>query len=224
MAAGTPSDAPDAAPPRRKGSGWLNIAIDYGPLLVFLLVYRAFSPDGEGDAVGEVLAVVRGTAAFLVAAVAALIVSRWKLGHISPMLWLSTALIVFFGGLTIVLQDPVFVQVKPTIIYALFAAALLGGYWRGRPLLKVLLGAAFDGLSGRGWMKLSRNWGLFFIVLAVLNEALRQWLSFDAWLAAKLWLFMPLSFAFTFTQLPMLLREGLGRDEAAEVETTHPPA
>lgn len=219
MATGTP-----ASSPAKKGSGWLNIAVDYGPLLIFLLVYRHFSPDEKGDAVGEVLAVVRGTAAFLVSAVVALIVSRWKLGHVSPMLWLSTALIVFFGGLTIIFQDPLFVQVKPTIIYAMFAAALLIGYWRGRPLLKVLLGAAFEGLSERGWMKLSRNWGLFFIALAVLNEALRQWLSFDDWLAAKLWLFMPLSFVFTFTQLPMLMREGLGKSEEIEVETTHPPS
>ncbi|MDT0576589.1 inner membrane-spanning protein YciB [Croceicoccus sp. F390] len=204
-------------------SGWLNIAVDYGPLLIFFLVYRYYSPDGDNDAVGEVFAVVKGTGAFIVAALIALALSKWKLGHVTPMLMLSTALIVFFGGLTILFQDPVFVQVKPTIIYALFAAALLIGVWRGKALLRTLLDAAFEGLSDRGWMLLSRNWGVYFIFLGALNEVLRQTLSFDGWLAAKLWVFLPLSFLFTFTQLPMMMREGLGKEQEAEALTKQPP-
>ncbi|WP_066555487.1 inner membrane-spanning protein YciB [Croceicoccus bisphenolivorans] len=211
-------------PAPKKKSGWLNIAIDYGPLLVFFAVYKYFSPAEDGDAIGQVLATVKGTGAFIVAALVAVAVSKWKLGHVTPMLMLSTALIVFFGGLTILFQDPVFVQIKPTIIYVVFAVALLGGYWRGKALLKYLLDAAFEGLSDIGWMKLSRNWGFYFIALAVLNEVLRATLSFESWLAAKLWVFLPLSFLFTFTQLPMMLREGLGKEEKDEAVTEHPPA
>ena len=215
-------DHETTAAPKKK-SGWLNLAIDYGPLLIFFLVYRYFAPEDASNSVAEVLAVVKGTGAFIVAALVALGVSKWKLGHITPMLMLSTALIVFFGGLTIFFQDPVFVQVKPTIIYALFAVALLVGWRMGRPLLKYLLGAAFEGLSDRGWMALSRNWGFYFVALAILNEVLRAALPFEDWLAAKFWLFMPLSFLFTFMQLPMMMREGLGKEEETEVETTQPP-
>lgn len=215
-------DHENTAAPKKK-SGWLNLAIDYGPLLIFFLVYRYFAPEDASNSVAEVLAVVKGTGAFIVAALVALGVSKWKLGHITPMLMLSTALIVFFGGLTIFFQDPVFVQVKPTIIYALFAVALLVGWRMGKPLLKYLLGAAFEGLSDRGWMALSRNWGFYFVALAILNEVLRAALPFEDWLAAKFWLFMPLSFLFTFMQLPMMMREGLGKEEETEVETTQPP-
>jgi len=211
------------APKQKHKSGWLNIAIDYGPLIVFFLVYRWFSPAEKGDSIGEVLAIVKGTVAFILAALVALGVSKWKLGHVTPMLMLSTALIVFFGGLTVLFQDPVFVQVKPTIIYAVFAAGLLIGYWRGKALLKTLLGAAFEGLSDRGWMKLSRNWGIYFVALGILNEVLRNVLSFDGWLETKFYVFLPLSFLFTFTQLPMMLREGLGKDEKDEAVTEHPP-
>lgn len=218
----TTTPAPPAAP--KKKSGWLNIAIDYGPLLVFFAVYKFYSPDGEGQTLAQVGAMMRGTGAFIVAALVAVAVSKWKLGHVTPMLMLSTALIVFFGGLTLLFQDPVFVQIKPTIIYIVFAAALLIGYWRGKALLKYLLDAAFEGLSDAGWMKLSRNWGLYFIGLALLNEVLRATLSFEAWLAAKLWVFLPLSFLFTITQLPMMLREGLGKEERDEAVTEHPPA
>ncbi|RVQ65321.1 septation protein IspZ [Croceicoccus ponticola] len=213
-----------ASPPVQKKSGWLNIAIDYGPLLVFFGVYKYFSPTEDGNAIGQVLAMVKGTGAFIVAALVAVAVSKWKLGHVTPMLMLSTALIVFFGGLTIAFQNPVFVQIKPTIIYVVFAAALLIGHWRGKALLKYLLDAAFEGLSDKGWMALSRNWGFYFIALAALNEVLRATLSFDSWLAAKLWVFLPLSFLFTFTQLPMMLREGLGKDDKQEAVTEHPPA
>lgn len=211
------------APAKPKGgSGWLNVAIDYAPIAVFFLVYRYYSPADHGDAVGEVLAVIRSTVSFMVAAVIALAVSKWKLGRISPMLWLSTALIVGFGGLTVLFHDPVWIQIKPTAIYLLFAVALLVGHWRGRPLLKYLLQAAFEGLDEAGWMKLSRNWGWFFLFLAVLNEVLRHKLDFGQWIAAKLWLFLPLSFLFTFTQIPMLLRHGLA-DEAKDEVLTDPP-
>jgi intracellular septation protein len=207
---------------KKPKSGWVNIAVDYGPLLVFFLTYRYFKPDGD-DIAGEIFAVVRSTGAFIVAALIALAVSKWRLGKISPMLWLSTALIVGFGAITIYTGDEWWIQRKPTAIYLLFAVALLGGWMAGKPLLKFLLEAAFDGLSDEGWLKLSRNWGVFFVFLAVLNEVLARTLSFESWLAAKLWVFLPLSFLFTFTQLPMLLRHGLTVEDKDEV-LENPPS
>jgi intracellular septation protein len=204
------------ASPKKPKSGWLNVLVDYGPLLVFFLTYRWFAPEGE-DMAGQIFAVVRSTGAFIVAALAALAFSKWYLGKVSPMLWLSTALIVGFGALTIYTGSEWWIQRKPTVIYLLFAVALIGGWLAGKPMLQYLLEAAFDGLTEEGWLKLSRNWGFFFVFLAVLNEVLANSLTFQSWLAAKLWVFLPLSFLFTFTQLPMLLRHGLSVDDKAEV-------
>ncbi len=206
----------------QKKSGWLNLAVDYGPVLIFFLTYRYFSPADRENAIGEVLAVIKGTGAFMASAVIALIVSKWKLGRVSPMLWLSTALIVFFGSVTIFLRDPFYIQIKPTVIYLLFGFALLGGIIRGKALLKTLLEAAFEGLDDGGWLILSRNWGIFFLALAALNEGFRHWLSFGGWLQTKLYVFLPLSFLFTFAHMPMLLRHGLGAEAKDEV-LTHPP-
>jgi intracellular septation protein len=103
----------------------------------------------------------------------------------------------------------VFIQVKPTIIYAGFAILLLGGWWADRPLLKYLLQAAYDGLSEEGWLKLSRNWGLFFAVMALANEGLRHFLDFDAWLTVKVWGVTTVSVLFAMSQLPLMLRHGL---------------
>lgn len=210
--------------PAKKGSSWLSLLTDYGPLLVFLGVYRWFAPD-EFESEAEIAAIIKGTIAFMVAAIIALVVSKWRLGKISPMLWFSTVLIVGFGALTIFFGDPVFVQLKPTIIYGAMGTALVIGYFMGRALLQILLEAAFDGVDQEGWLKLSRNWGIFFLALGALNEGIRYVYNaenggFETWLWAKFWVFMPLSFLFTFTQIPMLLKHGLdvGQDEEAKTE------
>lgn len=210
------------AKPQPKSS-WVNLLVDYGPLLVFFLAYRWFSPKDAGDqSLGAVVAVTKSTVVFMAATVMALAISKWRLGRISPMLWLSTILIVGFGSLTVFLGDPVWIQIKPTAIYLLFAAVLFGGLFRGKPMLRTLLQSAFDGLSEEGWLKLSRNWAWFFLFLAGLNEVLRHAVSFDTWLLVKLWGVSALSFLFTFAQIPMLLRHGLGEEAEAEVEQNPP--
>lgn len=185
---------------------WLPFAIDFGPLLAFFLTFRLTKGDG---AFGATSGAIQATAVFMVSIMIAVAVSQWKLKKISPMLWLSAILVIGFGALTIWLNDPVFIQVKPTIIYAGFAFLLLGGWWLGRPLLKYLLQAAYDGLSEEGWLKLSRNWGLFFAIMAIANEALRHFLDFDAWLTVKVWGVTGVSLVFAMSQLPLMLRHGL---------------
>jgi intracellular septation protein len=205
-------------------STWLNLVVDYGPVAVFFVAYRLLRPDSAEDAVSEVLAVTKSTGVFMVATLIALAVSKLKLGRISPMLWLSSALVIGFGALTMWSQDERWIRHKPTAVYLLFAGALFWGWARRRPTLKYLLESAFDGLSDEGWMKLSRNWAFFFLFLAGLNEvfAYGGWFTFDEWLRAKLVVFMPLSFIFTFAHVPMLLKHGLAAEDEVEV-VTHPP-
>jgi intracellular septation protein len=213
-----PAPGSDSAEKKKPKSTWLNLLIDYGPVLVFFVSYRMSRPDGPPDAVGEILAVTKSTGAFIVATLVALAVSKWKLGRISPMLWLSSVLVVGFGALTMWSQDEAWISRKPTVVYLLFASALFVGWWRGRPTLKYLLESAFEGLSNEGWMKLSRNWAFFFLLLAGINEvfAYREWFTFEQWLSAKLFVFMPLSFIFTFAHVPMLLRHGLAAEKEEE--------
>lgn len=183
----------------------LSLALDFGPLLVFFLGYKF-------------LGMVVGTAVFMVAISLAVLISKVKLGKVSPMLWLSAVLVVFFGGLTIYFNDQRFIQIKPTIIYSFFALMLLGGLARGKPLLKYLLQAAYDGLSEEGWAKLSRNWAIFFIVMAGANEVMRASLSFDSWLSLKVWGVTIVSFVFAAANVPMLLKHGLVLDKSAPAE------
>ena len=193
--------------------GTLSLALDFGPLLAFFLAYKFAG-------------VIMGTAIFMAAIVIAVILSKVKLGKVSPMLWLSALLVLFFGSLTIYFHDQKFIQIKPTIIYTFFALMLFGGLMRGKPLLKYLLQAAYDGLSEEGWRKLSRNWAFFFIFMAVANEIMRASLTFDTWLAVKVWGVTIISVVFAAANIPMLMRYGLtlgDKLESDEIGETTPP-
>lgn len=203
-------------------SSWINLVVDFGPLLIFFLAYKHYAPSGDSESLATVAAVIKGTIAFMVATVVALGVSKWRLGHVSPMLWLTTILILGFGSLTIVFHNDFWIRIKPTAVYLMFAGVLFFGLWRGKPMLKYLLQSAFEGLNEEGWMKLSRNWAWFFLFLAVLNTALVFTVSFGTWLQAKLWGFTVLSFVFTFAQLPMVLKHGMGEDAKEEL-VENPP-
>ncbi len=190
--------------PKKENKG-LGFALDFGPLLVFFLAYKF-------------VGIIAGTAAFMAAILVAVIISKWKMGKISPMLWLSAVLVIGFGALTIYFNDPRFIQIKPTIIYLGFAIILGVGLLRGKAMLKYLLQAAYEGLSDEGWLKLSRNWAIFFVAMAVLNEAMRLTLTFDLWLTLKVWGITILSFIFAIANVPMLMRHGLDLGQDEEVE------
>ena len=203
------------APPPAK-HGWLNFAIDFGPLLVFFLTYK-FTAGGEG-AFAATTGAIKATIAFMVAIIVAMAVSKWKLGKISPMLWLSGILVIGFGALTIWFHDERFIVMKPTIIYAAFSVLLLGGWWFKKPMLKYLLQSALEGVTERGWLLLSRNWGLFFGALGIANHIMYMMIqrgdfSFDTWLTVKVWGITALSFIFTLTQLPVMMKNGLALPE-----------
>ena len=188
----------------KKPSGALNFALDFGPLLIFFLGSRFGS--SKTDPVQGPLA---GTAAFMVAIIIAMIVAKWKLGRISPMMKMSAVFVIGFGALTLYFQDFGFIQHKATAVYLLFAAIILIGWVRSKPALKYLLEQAYDGLTEPGWLKLSLNWGLFFLGLAAVNEALIPLLTSDQYIAVKTFGLPALTFLFALANIPMLMRNGL---------------
>ena len=196
----------------KSDQGGLRLALDYIPLVIFFGIYKYYAPSDGGDMVGTLAAIIKSTGAFVAANIAAMIIARWKLGKISPMMWLTTILVVGFGGLTVYFHDARFIQIKPTIIYVLLSAALFAGLLLKKPLLKFVFEAGYDGLSDIGWTILSRNWAIFFAVLAVLNEIVRAQFDFGMWLSIKVWGVTILSLIFGIANIPMLMKHGLGED------------
>jgi intracellular septation protein len=193
-----------------------RLMIDLGPLLVFFLVnFLAPVPD--------ILKIFYATGAFMAAMIVAMMVSYLRYRHISPLLWFSGIMVVILGGVTIWLHNDVFIKMKPTVYY-LFIASLLGfGLATGRNLLKMVLGAAYPGLSERGWQLLSRNWAVFFLVMALVNEAVWRNTSTSFWIGFKLWGFLPATFLFALANVPMLMKHGM-QLEKGKAEPPVPPS
>ena len=191
--------------------GPAKLLIDLGPLLVFFLA-NFFAP------VPDLLKVFVATGAFMVAMVAAMIFSALRYHRISPLLWFSGIMVVVLGGLTIYLHDRTFIQMKPTLYYTLVAGLLAFGLATNRPLLQQVLGSTYPGLDEEGWKKLTRNWAIFFACMAVLNEAVWRNTSWNFWLAFKLWGAIPLTFLFAAANIPMLIKHGLMKEDAAPAE------
>lgn len=178
----------ERAPP----NPFLKLAIEVGPLVAF------FIANSRGG-------IITGTGVFMVATIISLGLSLGLFRRI-PILPLATAVFVlFFGGLTILLDDDFFIKIKPTVVNTLFGVLLLGGVAMNRLVIKPLLGTVLT-LTDEGWRKLSVRWALFFFVLAILNEIVWRNVSTDMWVNFKVFGIMPLTILFSFSQLPLLNR------------------
>ena len=170
----------------------LKLAIDLGPLLLFF---------GANAAAGIYVA----TGVFMVATFVALGFAWWQYHKLPVMLLVTAAIVLVFGGLTLYLRDDTFIKLKPTIVYLIFAGLLAGGLLMKKPVLELLFGAAFS-LTEEGWRKLTWRWALFFVAMAIVNEAVRRNFSTDIWVSFKAFGFLPLTFLFALAQVPLMQR------------------
>jgi intracellular septation protein len=180
----------------------LKLALDLGPLLLFFLVNAR-------------LGIFYATGAFMVAVVAALIVSYVLIRRLPAMTVFTAVIVVVFGGLTIALEDETFIKLKPTIIYSLFAAILIGGLMLRQPLLEIVFDQMFH-LTEEGWRKLTVRWAVFFIAMAVLNEIVWRSFSTDLWVSFKVFGALPLTVAFAMLQVPLMNRYAAPEKKSSE--------
>ena len=140
---------------------------------------------------------------FIPAVLVALVVSYALTRHLPVMPLVTAVVVVVFGGLTLALQNETFIKLKPTIIYILFGAVLLGGLAFRKPLLGMVFDSVFN-LTDEGWRKLTLRWALFFFALAILNEIVWRTQSTDVWVSFKVFGVLPLTFVFGALQYPLL--------------------
>jgi intracellular septation protein len=188
-------------PPEKKTiNPFLKLTLEIGPLVLFF-------------AVNARLGIFAGTGVFMAAVVVALGVSYALTRHPPIMPLVSAVIVVVFGSLTLVLHDETFIKLKPTLIYALFGAVLIGGLVTNKPLLATVFDQVFN-LSEQGWRKLTLRWAAFFIIMAVLNEIVWRTQSTDFWVNFKLFGFVPLTFLFAMLQYPLLQKYDAGTQAA----------
>jgi len=191
----------------------LKLILELGPLVVFFLA-NAYS-DRFGAAEGR--RIFAATAVFIVATIVALAVHYVLVRKLPIMPLVSGVVVVVFGGLTLWLDDELFIKLKPTIVNTLFGVVLLVGLYFGKPLLAVVLDSVFD-LTDEGWRKLSFRWALFFFVLAALNEIVWRTQTTDTWVSFKVFAIMPLTIVFALSQTPLLMRHEKSRETGQPAE------
>ena len=197
-----------------------KLALDFGPLVLFFFANARpglFLPVLSPLIPAAVAGTDRGgifvaTAVFMLAILAALVISYALTRHLPLMALVSAVVVLVFGSLTLILQDETFIKVKPTIIYLLFAGVLGGGLLFGKSLLALVFDQMFN-LTEIGWRKLTLRWALFFVALAVLNEIVWRTQSTDVWVAFKAFGVLPLTFIFAALQYPLLMKYEAGAKE-----------
>ena len=169
-----------------------KLLVELGPLLVFFVVNSRAG-------------IFWGTGVFIAATAVSIVASRLMFGKLAVMPLVSAFFVIVFGGMTLWLQDELFIKLKPTIVNGIFASVLLGGLAAGHSLLRYLFGDVFR-LTNEGWRQLTFRWGLFFILLAVLNEVVWRNFSTDTWVSFKVFGIMPLTMIFGVAQMGLLKR------------------
>ncbi|MCP4822376.1 MAG: septation protein IspZ [Shimia sp.] len=198
--------------PEKKINPMLKMGLELGPIVLFFIGYMRLKDQtftiGGTDYQGFILV----TAMF----VPLLIVTTgilWKLtGHLSKMQIMTLVLVVVFGGLTVWLNDPKFIKMKPTILYAAFGAILAFGLMRGQSYLRHVMEGMMP-LEDAGWMILTRRLMFFFFGLAVANELVWRLMSEQAWVNFKTFGLTAAVFAFFMTQGKVFSEYGIEEDE-----------
>lgn len=175
-----------ASVPARRLTGSARVAVDFGPLLVFLtgfflggrIVSIAGALGGTKWCLREGAEMFVAIALFMPAFAAAFLFSWLYERRVAPMMLISAVIIAVMGVLSLALHDKMFFYMKPTLVYLLFATLLGGGLAAHKNFLKTL----FDGalvLPDFAWRTLTIRYALFFVALAVANEIAWRWLTRD---------------------------------------------
>ncbi|MDA8259757.1 MAG: septation protein A [Betaproteobacteria bacterium] len=165
----------------------MKFLFDLFPIILFFAAFKAFD-----------IYIATGV---VIAATAAQIGWVWhRHGKVDTMLWVSLALVVVFGGATLVLHDETFIKWKPTVLYWLFAMTLFGSaQFFGKNLIRAMMEQQVE-LPDVLWGRLNYAWIGFFAVMGVLNLYVAFNFSTDTWVSFKLFGGMGLMIVFIVLQ------------------------
>jgi intracellular septation protein len=181
-----------ASPEAHQENPIAKFLIELAPLAVFFVAYKLYG-------------IQTATAAIIFATLVSLAASWLMFRKVAVMPVVSAVVITVLGGLTLYLDNPTFLYLKPTIVNTVFASILGIGLATGRPLIKVLLDGPIK-LTDEGWTKLTVRWMVFFLFLALLNEVV--WRNFPeaTWVNFKVLGIFPITLLFVVAQVSLIKR------------------
>jgi len=172
----------------------MKLFIDFLPIILFFIAYKIHG-------------IYFATEVLIVASILLMLWQRWRQGRVESMTWISTLLVLLFGGLTIYFHNDTFIKWKPSILYLLFAGALLWTHWRETPLLQRVMGGQLPvALPNSFWRRLNRYWIGFFLFLAALNILVAYSFPTAIWVDFKLFGMLILTVLFVIYQAILIGR------------------
>lgn len=186
----------------------LKLVLDLGPLMVFFIGNSQFG-------------IFVATGMFMAAVIVSLVITYAIARRISPMPIITGVVVLVFGGLTLWLNDELFIKLKPTIVNSIFAAVLTAGIATNRVYIKLLFDNAFH-LPEHAWKTLTYRWIAFFVFLAILNEVIWRNFSTDFWVGFKLWGVVPISMIYGLAQMPFILKHQIKEPDETATTTNEP--
>ncbi|MFY0634431.1 MAG: septation protein IspZ [Vannielia sp.] len=192
--------------------GWVKTALEFGPVLGFFLGF--FLLKGESYMLfGHEVKTFTYLTFWFVLAMVICMGALWALtGALSRMQVMTLVLVVFMGGLTVVLDNDLFLKLKPTILYAMFAGVLAIGLMRGQSYLARLMEGLLP-MSDAGWLILTRRFAWFFLALALANAVIAFALSSGVWVTVKTFGLPAALFVFMMAQYPLIEKYGIEKSE-----------
>lgn len=171
----------------------MKLLYDFFPILLFFVAYKLYG-------------IYVATATAIVATVLQVAVFWLRHRRVEKMHVITLAIIVLFGGATLLLKDPVFIKWKPTVAYWLFAAAFLGSQFiGGKSLVERMMGHAIQ-TTRAVWQRLNLAWVVFFVAMGLVNLYVAYHYSEETWVNFKLFGLMGLTFLFVLAQGVVLAR------------------
>lgn len=172
----------------------LNTFCEFGPILGFLVAFEL------GD-------FTTGVIAMMIATLISLIALRRLEKHTPMFALISSGSVLVFGGISLFIHIPSIFILRDTLFDAIFGSALLISVWMGKPIFRYMFSGVFA-ITDRGWNLLSLRWGIFFLILAALNEWVRWTLSPEDWVIAKMLIILA-SVVFGSYQITLTKKERL---------------
>lgn len=202
----------------------MKLLFDLLPVILFFASFKFAQGNAEAAALANAWlggGIAPDQAPVLIATAVAIVASLAQVGwllmrgrKVDTMLWISLAVIVVFGGLTLWLHDETFIKWKPSILYWLFACLLVGGAATGRNFIRTLLGEQLT-LPDSAWGRLLVAWIVFFLVMGVVNLAVAYSVSTETWVNFKLFGLFGLTLIFTLGMGVFVARHMKDEDRAA---------
>lgn len=171
----------------------LKFFTEFGPLIAFFVGY----------VIGGIL---EATLYMLIASVIGISITYIAERKINTVNLISTGILLITASLTLFSGNSIFIKMKPTVLYCIFACILLVTHFKWKPAIKFALGTAIKFKEEKSWYRLNLRFMWFFLMMATINELV--WRNFPeaTWVSFKVFGAMPFTIIFVLSQVPFIMK------------------